>query len=180
MAKEYETKVLDIDVEEIKKKLKELGAKEEAELFFRRLVFDQGSDPSAKESDWIRLRTDGKKTTLTHKSRKGFGIDETDEHEVEVSDFDTTAKIFSNIKFKKQIYQENKRTIFRLEDLEFSIDTWPGIPTYLEIEAPSIERVKEGLRMLGLEGKEFGNAPVYHIYAKHGIDLHAIDKLRFQ
>lgn len=179
MPKEYETKVLEIDVEEIKRKLKELGAKEEEEMFFKRLVFDQGSDPSAKESSWIRLRTDGKKTTLTHKSRKGFGIDGTDEHEVEVSDFDTTAKIFSNIKFKKQIYQESKRLLFRFEDIEFNLDTWPGIPTYLEIEASSIERVKEGLRMLGLEGKEFGNAPVYHVYTKYGIDLHSIDRLKF-
>ena len=179
MPKEFETKVLEIDVDEIKKKLKELGAKEEEEMFFRRIVFDQGSDPSSDNSDWIRLRTDGKKTTLTHKARRGFGIDGTEENEVEVSDFETAERIFSNIEFKKRIYQENKRILFRFEDIEFNLDTWPGIPTYLEIEAPSIERVNEGLKILGLEGKEIGNVPVYHVYTKYGIDLHSIDWLKF-
>lgn len=179
MPKEFETKVLEIDVEEIKGKLKELGAKEEEERFFRRLVFDNMSAPSAPESRWIRLRTDGKKTTLTHKHRKGFEIDGTDEIEVEVEDFDKTAEILSTISFKNKLYQESKRILFRFEDIEFSFDTWPGIPTYLEIEASSKERVKEGLRMLGLEGKEFGNVTVYHVYANHGIDLHSYKELRF-
>jgi adenylate cyclase class 2 len=179
MPKEFETKVLDIDAEDIKKKLKELGAKEYPEVLFKRWIFDETEDPSAPKSSWIRLRTDGKKTTLTYKHREGTAIDGTEEVEVGVEDFEKAAEILLKISFKTKLYQENRRQMFKLKGIEFCIDTWPMVPPHLEIEAPNEKKVKEGLKMLGLESKDNGNFSVYHIYAKQGIDLHAIPELKF-
>ena len=36
--------------------------------------------------------------------------------------------------YKAHTYQENKRTRYMLDGVEFDIDSWPYIPTYLEIE----------------------------------------------
>ena len=176
MAKEYETKILEINVKEIKKKLKQIGAKKKAEYLMRRCIFDI----NLTRDEWIRLRDyNGKNATLTYKVRTGSGISETEEIEVHVSDFDIMAEILSKLKFKGKYYQENKREIYKLKDIEFCIDHWPKIPTYLEIEAKSEKRVHEGLKMLGLEGKDIGNISVKKVYSMYRIDLHSFKELRF-
>lgn len=173
MAQEYETQVLDIDEREIEKKLRELGAKEEPEILQRRWVFGM------QDGEWIRLREVGDKVAICYKNRQGQDISGTEEIETEVQDFEKTAEILGKIDFKEKYYQENKRRMFLLDDMEISIDTWPQIPTYLEIDAKSEEKVKEGLKVLGLEGKDVGHLGTKHIYDKYGIDLHSIKELTF-
>jgi len=175
MGKEFETKVLDIDVKDIERKLKRLGAKPEKEVLMRRWVFDI----DLSKDEWIRLRDDGHKNTVTYKCKTGHGISETEEIEVEVGDFEAMAEILSKLKFKDTYYQENRRKAFKLKDIEFAIDTWPKIPTYLEVESGSEKRVHEGLEMLGLGGNDAGNMTVKAVYKKYGIDLHSFKELRF-
>lgn len=175
---EFETKVLDINLEEIIQKLRELGAKESPEVLLRRYVFDIKST----DAQFIRLRTNGEKTTITYKHRKigNTKIGETVEIETEVSDFDKTAEILKKIPFNWILYQENKSHIFHLGDIEFSLDTWPQLGTYLEIESDSVEKVQEGLRLLGLEGKDIGDKDLASIYLeKLGFDSNTIPELKF-
>lgn len=175
MAKEFETKVLDIDVKNIKDKLVNIGAKEKPEILMRRWVFD--IDPSKER--WIRLRDDGEKITITYKCKTGSGISETEEIEVEVFDFENTAEILSKLKFQSKYYQENKRKLFIFDDVEFAIDSWPKIPTYLEIESYSEKKVKDGLDLLNLKNKDIGNISVKNVYSKYKIDLHSFKELKF-
>jgi adenylate cyclase class 2 len=180
MNQEFETQVLDIDKEEIINKLRELGTTEEPEVLQKRWVFD--IDPCTVEStgEWLRLRQVGdKKPTLTYKKKSGKGIDETEEIEFEVSDFEKAAALLSKIEFKDKVFQENKRMRFELAEIEFTLDTWPKIPTFLEIEAKSEERVHAGLKMLGLTDKDAGHVGHVAIYKKHGMDLHSFKDLRF-
>jgi adenylate cyclase class 2 len=175
MGIEYETKVLNIDIDEIEQKFEKLGIKKEAEFLIRRWVYD--IDPSKDE--WIRLRDEGGRVTLTYKKKTGKGIGETEEIETEVRDFDTLARILSRIPFKGKYYQENKRKIYRLGKLTFTIDSWPMIPTYLEIEGENEEEVRHGLELLGLAGKDVGNMSVKDVYSLYGIDLHSFKVLKF-
>lgn len=64
MKTEYEVKILDIAVDKIKCKLDSLGAKFVGRKDFKRNVFDVRPK---KKNSWLRLRTDGSKTTLTVK-----------------------------------------------------------------------------------------------------------------
>lgn len=64
MKTEFEARILEIDVDAIVKKLESLGAEKVAERKLRRLVYDL--EPG-NETSWIRLRTDGTKSTLTVK-----------------------------------------------------------------------------------------------------------------
>lgn len=172
---EFETTVLEINPEKVKAKLRELGAQEKPEVLLRRWVFDI----EAPVATWIRLRDNGDKTTLTFKKRGDSSIGSTQEIEVIVSDFDKTAAILSQANFYRTFYQENQRQIFTLSGIEFSIDSWPKIPPYLEIEADSIEKVKQGLELLGLEEKDSGDMDVAEIFTKYGVDLHSFKELRF-
>ena len=64
MHTEFEARVLDINKELVIKKLEELGAKKVAEFDYKRRVYNFNPPTDHK---WIRLRTDGRKTTLTIK-----------------------------------------------------------------------------------------------------------------
>lgn len=178
---EFETKVLGIDVAGIIAQLRELGAVETEEFLARRYVFDIAIGTGQVE--WIRLRQlGGGKSTMTYKQKlkKNVEIGKTVEIEVEVSDFEKTAEILHKLPFKDVYYQENKNHIFMLDGIEFSIDTWPMLAPYLEVEAESVARVQDGLRLLGLEGKDVGDKDIKVIYDEQGIDLHAYADLRFE
>lgn len=174
---EFETKVLTFDREAVEKRLRELGAIEKPEFLARRYVFDIETE----NIEWIRLRESNGKVTLTykHKIKGNVTISKTTEIEVEVSDFDKTAQILSKLPFRKTYYQENKSHVFRLGDMEFSIDTWPMMDPYLEIESTSLEKVNEGLRLLGLVGLDVGDKDIKDMYGDKGIDLHQFDELKF-
>lgn len=180
MEKEFETQILDLDVEEIKNKLRKLGASEEPEVFQRRWIFDIDPCTQNHTGEWIRLRQAGdKKPIITYKNKTGKGMSDTSEIEVEVDDFDKTAQIFSKVPFKGRYYQENKRHKFRYLNMEFVFDTWPKIPPIMEIEAKSEDEVKNGLKVLGLESKDSGHIGTIAIYKHYGIDLHSLKELKF-
>jgi adenylate cyclase class 2 len=174
-SQEFETKVLEIDVVAIAQRLLDLGAKKYPQVLMKRWVFD--IDPLRDE--WLRLRDDGRKITLTYKCKSGFGINQTEEVGVEVGDFQKTATILSKLDFKGKYYQENRRTLFRLKDIEFTIDSWPKVPPYLEVESSSERKVKKGLSLLGLENKDAGNLTVKEVYSRYGLDLHSFAELKF-
>lgn len=174
MAQEFETQVLEVNTKEIIEKLQNLGAASENEVLQKRWVFH------IDEDRWIRLRQVGEKATLTYKNKSGTGISETKEIEVEVDDFDKTAELVSRLNFYAgKVYQENKRKRFIFEGIEFTLDTWPMIPTILEIEAESEEKVHTGLALLGLTGKDIGHEGLKKIYKRYDIELHEIEKLTF-
>ncbi len=97
---EIESKIDEIDVDEVKGALKKLWAKASKKKLFRRYVFNL--EEKAGEDRFIRLRTDGKKSTLTYKHRQGSGFANTEEVETEVKDFDAVARIrkFKILKFE--------------------------------------------------------------------------------
>jgi adenylate cyclase, class 2 len=182
MGNEIETQILEINKEEIIKKLRKLNAVEEKEILQKRWVFDikclGSTNPGLGE--WVRLRKESNKTTLTYKNKRGTGISETEEIEIIVDDFDKTAQLLSKLTcFEGQYYQENKRHKFVLNGIEFTIDSWPKIPVFLEIEAKSEEKLKEGLKLLDLEGKDVGHWGLLKIYNEYGIDLHSFKEIRF-
>ena len=181
MQQEFETQIVDVNKEEIITKLRGLGAKEDAELLQKRWVFDMSPCTVDSKGEWIRLRQVGnKKPTLTYKNKAGSGLNETTELEVTVDDFEKTALILSQVKgFTGKYYQENKRIKFEYKGIEFTLDTWPMIPTYLEIEGRSEADVHKGLTLLGLEGKDQGHLGTVAIYHRYGIELHDIAELKF-
>lgn len=178
MEQEFETQILDIDAKEIAQKLRDLGAKETPEVLQKRWVFDLPK--AGKNGRWIRIRQIGAKTTITYKNKLGTGVSNTQELETEVTDFEKAVKIFQAMNvWIGNYYQENKRHKFELENIEFALDTWPIIPTMLEIEGKCAKDVQKGLKMLDLEGKEIGHVGHKNIYAKYGIDLHSYKELKF-
>lgn len=177
MNTEYEIRVLEIDKEKLIKKLEELGAEFKGDNEQKRYVYDIIPKEDGK---WIRLRTNGRKTTLTYKKNVvKTTIDGTKELEVEVSDFEKTNELLENMGIKSRGYQENKRTQYILNGVEIDIDSWPMIPTYVEIEGKNEEEVMNTLEILELPKDKVTTLDVDSVYKKYGIDLKVIKVLKF-
>lgn len=175
---EYELRVLEINDEEIKNKLNELNAILIENVIQKRYIYDFNP---VEPNKWIRLRTNGTKTTLTIKNVESSNIDGTREMEIVVDDFDTTNEILNELGYIPRAIQENKRTKYDLNGVEVDIDTWPGIPTYLEIEGSSEKEVYDTLELLEIEKDKSTSLDVQSIYRDvYGIDLNKIPNLSFE
>lgn len=180
MQTEYEVKILDIDVDEIKKKLEDIGAKKITEKLMRRYVYDIEMDEKRKDcSKWIRLRNNGNETTLTLKEIYNDNIDGTKEIEFEVGDFEKTHQFIESIGFPHTAYQENKRVSYILDGVEIEIDSWPMIPTYLEIEGKTEKDVERVVKLLGFDVSQTTTISVRKVYQKYGIEIHDFKELKF-
>ena len=166
---EYEVRVLEIDKEKMQKKLEKLDANLVEDVFQRRYLYDF---KPVNPDKWIRLRTNGKTTTLTIKDVQSSKIDGTHEMEIVVDDFDTTNEILKELGYIPRGIQENKRIKYDLNGVEVDIDTWPRIPTYLEIEGKSEEEVYKTLELLDIPKDKAISLNTQSIYKEYyDIDL---------
>ena len=174
MHTEYEVRVLEINPEEMIQRLEKLHAEFEWDRIQRRYVYDF---IPKEEKKWIRLRTNGDKTTLTIKNLVTSKIDGTQELEVVVDDFERTNLILKELGYVAKGYQENRRIQYLLNGVEIDIDSWPHIPTYLEIEGQSEAAVYNALEALGFTREDCTSTDVEGIYSGYGYNLENISEL---
>lgn len=177
MHTEYEVRVLDINKEKLIEKLEKLGAQKIADFDYKRRIYNFNPAVPYK---WIRLRTDGKKTTLTVKQLESLEIDGTKELEIGVSDFEETNNLLNELGYKSHTYQENKRTRYVLNDVELDIDSWPYIPTYLEIEGKNEQAVKDMIKLLELEEEKVTSIDVQGVFRTfYNIEISNVPVVKF-
>ena len=168
METELEAKFLDIDPDSLRKSLKESGAKlAHPERLMKRKAFDFPDERLEKEGGWIRVRDEGDKITLSYKRLVDRTLHGTKEITVEVSDFEKTCNILIAAGLQADAYQETKREKWELEGSEITIDTWPWIPTFVEIEAGSEDKLKEVVKKIGLDWKNAMHGSVETAYQKY-------------
>ncbi len=118
MQTEFEVKIFDVDVASIQKKLDELSIKSPESIVYKRYIYNL----PYKNGSWIRLRTDGKTSTLTQKEYLKDSIDGVRELEIIVDDFAKTNE-FLELNFgEPKAYQENTRKIYYLDNAILTID----------------------------------------------------------
>lgn len=177
MAKECEVTLLEID-DNFEKKILGLGAKLVSDSIQKRYVYDV---KPVSPNKWIRLRTNGEKTTLTIKEVEDKNaIGGTEEIEITVDSFDEANNFLESLGYESRNYQENYRKMYKLNDVEISIDSWPLIPTYVEIEGKNEQTVLDTLELLGYTEKDYTTLDVVSIYKLYNIDVMKIKDLRFE
>lgn len=177
MNTEYEVRVLEINQEKIINKLKDMNADFKGDYLQKRYVYDFNPKEQGK---WIRLRTNGKKTTLTIKNILSTKIDGTKELEIEVDDFEKTNLILKELGYSPKGYQENRRIQYLLDGVEIDIDIWPFIPTYLEIEGKNEEEIYTTLDKLNISKQEITTEDVEKIYLNYGHNLNDMYNLELE
>jgi adenylate cyclase class 2 len=165
METEIEAKFLDIDPEATRKLLRDLGATlVYPEVLMKRRVFD---NPTNKQSDWLRVRDEGDKVTMSYKKVVDRTVHGTKEITIEVSNFDDACAILAAAQLRPASYQETRREKWILDGAEVTIDTWPWIPTFVEIESSSEDDLRSVAKNLGLDWSQafFGSVePAYQKY----------------
>jgi adenylate cyclase, class 2 len=174
---EYEAKILDVDPAATADLILSKGGTEvSTPTLQRRYVYGITAGDQGK---WIRLRDNGRQTTLAVKHITHDGIDGTYEVEVTVDSLSNTNELLGMLGFQPKSYQENRRTSFTLDGAQLEIDEWPMIPPYLEIEADSPEEVLRVANLLGFAEDQLTSENTTKIYARYGIDLTEYEQLKF-
>jgi adenylate cyclase class 2 len=179
MKHEYEAKFLAIDVADLHTRLTALGAVQAfpRTLLTRKIFENDALDRGA----WVRLRDEGTRSTLTLKQvTDATTIDGTTEIETEVTDLHAMAEILRNVGMREVRYQENYREEWRLGEVAFDFDTWPDLPTFVEIEGPDEASVRQAAALLELDYAEARFGSVDEIYkSEAGRDILAEPTLLF-
>ena len=163
MKNEFEAKFLNIDVLNIRAKLEGVGA---TLIHSSRLMKRQTFHPKIDADKlWGRVRDEGDKITLTIKKiEDSSNIKGTFEAEVIVDSFTNAGKILEAVGFSLTSYQENKRERWQYQSVEITIDEWPGLKPFLEIEAPSEDVVENFVKTLGYDMNQAVFGSVSNIY----------------
>lgn len=173
---EYEVKILNINIKSLRDKLNDVGAEKVANHQYARYVFET---IPANKNKWVRLRTDGEKTSLTVKEITNNTITGTSEWEVDVDSFETTFEILKKIGLTPKGYQENKRELYRINDVEVSIDYWPMLKPYAEIEGKDEASVVKIAEKLGYSSADLDSRNTKALYSDIGVELDNVQDLRF-
>lgn len=175
---ENEVRILEIDIEEWIAMLEKMGAHKIGDWIQKRKIYDF---KPAIPNKWLRLRTNGTTSTLTIKEiRDNQKIDGTREVEIEVSSFEQTGIILEELGYSYRNYQENRRIRYQYQDIEIDIDTWPKIPTYVEIEGKDVSSVLEFLKLISFDESKKTTMDVENIYRHYGFDINDYPVLTFE
>ncbi|MEI7960943.1 MAG: class IV adenylate cyclase [archaeon] len=167
---EIEVKIIEINKEEIIRKIESFGAKKVAEGEQTSWFFDfpDGRIRNSKES--VRLREfKGKKFITLKKLVSNKSVKEEEETEVFISDLDAMKKIFSAFGLKQVDFVKGKRTEYKIRSVSFDIDEYEVIPCYMEIEAPTKKLVAEWIEKLGIKKEKvtpWGSKELWAHYGK--------------
>ena len=165
MQTEIEAKFLNVNHDEIRNKLKVLGATcEQPMRLMRRKNYDYPDSRLEKIGGWVRVRDEGDKTTLAYKQLNHRGVDGTKEVSVVVNSFDDTCLLLDNIGLEMKSYQETRRESWTLNDIQIELDEWPWVKPYIEIEAKSEESMFELAEKLGFNKAEAVHGSVEIVY----------------
>jgi adenylate cyclase class 2 len=152
MKTEIEAKWLSIDFVGFRKTLKNAGAVlVQPERLMVRKVFDYPDMRLEKIGGWVRVRDEGNKITMSYKQLNDRTLHGTKEINIVVSDFNDACDFLKSIGLKSYSYQETKRESWKLSEVEVELDSWPWIPSFVELEAQTKEELLEAARKLSLD-----------------------------
>lgn len=159
---EIEATFINIDKDALRAKLKASGAELlQPEILMRRTIFD------VDDHSFARVRDEGNKITMSYKHLDELSLSGMKEACVEVNDFQEAVNILLALGHKIKAEQEALREEWLLDGVKIDIDTWPWLPSYVEIEGPSEDAVKTVSAKLGFDMKDayYGSVDrIYQIY----------------
>lgn len=182
MNPEYEARFPGIDAVAVIEKLRSRGAVcKIPRTLMKRVIFK--NDHIHDKRGWLRLRQEGNSVTLTYKQATGdsAAVDSVLEVQTAVADFDAAQLLLEAIGLNSVRYQENYREEWELDGVTYDFDTWPDLPTFLEIEGSDEESVNAAAKALDLDygAAVFGSVDELYISAL-GRDILSESRLVFQ
>ena len=173
---EYEATFIEVDKDEIRARLRSVGAQLVKEEFMqRRTVFNL--PPSARvPGSWIRVRDEGEQITVSVKIVDGDKIENQKETCLTVDNYTEAETFLSTIGCEWCAYQETLRERWELDGVEVTIDTWPFLEPFVEVESDTEARVRIVAEKLGFDWATAKFCSVDTLYhEKYGTPLKVIN-----
>lgn len=139
---EYEATFAKVDKGAVRSRLREAGAELlRPEFLQKRTVF---SLPKGHEMDggWLRVRDEGDRITMSLKVVNGTRIEDQKETQLTVDSFDEARKFLLAIGCEEKAYQESRRELWHLDGVDITIDEWPFLEPFVEVEGRSEDEVR--------------------------------------
>jgi adenylate cyclase class 2 len=116
------------------------------------------------------VRDEGDKNTLTLKIIDGEKIEDQKEISLVIDSLEEASELLSVMGCRKKAYQESKRELWLLDGVEVTIDEWPYLDPYVEIEGVSEQLVKDASVKLGFDYSQALFCSVDKLYEmKYGV-----------
>lgn len=168
MPTEIEAKFTEIDPAEVRAYLRAIGAVQEyPERLMRRMVFDFPDKRLSAVGGWVRVHDEGDRITLCYKQLNDRTLHGTEEIDLVVDSFESAGVFLQAIGMQMKSSQETKREKWVYGGVEITIDTWPWIPTFVEIEGASEEVVMQTAQDLGFDWSKALYGSVEPVYQMH-------------
>lgn len=187
---EFEGRILDINPDEMREKIKSLGGHMKKGLtLYKRSVFSLCD----VKRGFVRVRDEGDKITLTSKIYKNPDFPQ--EYELQLKDeFEHGQEFLRSLNLTEKAYHETIREKWTIpkpnskkgtELCEITIDYIPGLPPYSEIECKSKADLMKSCKLLNVRYKDlifggYGNVFTHYYDIPNNIINNEIESLTFQ
>ncbi len=151
IAIEYEATFPNMDKDDIRGRLKAAGAElVKPEFMQRRHVF---KFPKGHEipGGWLRVRDESDKITLSLKIVNGDKIEDQKEICLKVDNYQNAVELLKTMGCEVKAFQESKRERWELDGCDITIDEWPFLEPYVEVEGPDEAAVKAASEKIGFD-----------------------------
>jgi adenylate cyclase class IV len=168
--KEIEGKILNININDLRKKLKLKKARRVHKMMlYRRYVFHLMNDMVG----YIRTREENKIVTITMKTYPKDSKYALESEIIVNQTLEESRNFLLAQGYKLKAYHETLREKWTLGNCaEIAIDSIPGIPTYVELECKNEKEIKKIADLLELDYSKIE----YGAYDKQFLDYYGIDK----
>ena len=120
--------------------------------------------------DEYRVRDEGEKITMSLKIVDGNKIENQKEIQLKIDNFNEGVSFLEATGATKKAYQESKRELWELNGVEITIDEWPFLEPFVEIEGRSEDEVKKVANKLEFDYSKAKFCAVDTLYSeKYGV-----------
>ena len=182
MKTEYEATFIDVDKDDIRRRLKGIGAAlVHPEVHQHRITLHPPHEKRAK-GVFVRVRDEGDKITMSWKSVKGDAIENQKEVTLVVDNFDAAMEFLELLGCERKSYQETKRELWQIDGTDVTIDEWPFLEPMVEIEGSSEESVRRVAASLGFDWSAAlfcTSKKIYRMKYGEDVDINTVPRLIF-
>lgn len=176
---EYEATFLNVNKDDIREKLKKADAKLIRQEFLQKRVVFNPPKGHEVEGAWLRIRDEGDKVTMSYKivhNRKNRKIEDQKEICLIIDNFKSTELLLSAIGCERKAYQESKRELWTINGVDITIDEWPHLEPFVEVEGDSEKIVKMVSEKIGFDYNKAMFCSIDTLYnKKYGVSEYSIN-----
>ena len=170
MADEIEIKILEINFEDLKQKLKNNSAVFVKKVFQKNQTYVNNF--TDKEKVLVRVRDEGAQVFFTVKDGGRYEGSHRVREEVEIllHSSKDIVRMLDLMGFKKHNYYEYKREYYKLNECFVEFIDAPKIPTFIEVEG-TIDKINETIKLLGFSQDDIFKGKIFEHYDQYTSNL---------